>query len=137
MGCMDPVTLIVAALAAGAAKGASETVATGIKDAYQGLKQLVLRRFGGDRKAFDVLAEYEADPDTYEKPLAKQLQAAGAADDTELIVAAQELLSRADPAGAQVGKYNVQVSGRGQIGAIGDHANVTMGNVPPNPQQGR
>src|SRR5262245_28026509 len=38
---MDPVTLIVAALAAGAASGVGDTASTAIKDGYYGLKRLV------------------------------------------------------------------------------------------------
>src|ERR1700722_6846176 len=41
---MDPVTLIVAALVAGAAAGLKDTASSAIKDAYNGLRGLVLRR---------------------------------------------------------------------------------------------
>ena len=41
---MDPITLIVTALAAGAALGLKDTASSAIKDAYQGLKTLVKKR---------------------------------------------------------------------------------------------
>ena len=40
---MDPITLIVTALAAGAASGAAEAASAAVKDAYAGLKALVAR----------------------------------------------------------------------------------------------
>ena len=44
---MDPVSLIVAALAAGASEGAKTTVSEAVKDAYAGLKKLVQARLAG------------------------------------------------------------------------------------------
>ena len=43
---MDPITLIVTALAAGAALGITDTASSAIKDAYAGLKALVKKRLG-------------------------------------------------------------------------------------------
>ena len=44
---MDPITLIVTALAAGAALGVTDTASQTVKDAYAGLKALVRKRLGG------------------------------------------------------------------------------------------
>jgi hypothetical protein len=44
---MDPITLIVTALVAGAALGAQDTMSAMVKDAYTGLKNLVSKRLGG------------------------------------------------------------------------------------------
>lgn len=122
MVIVDPVTLIVAALAAGASAGASTTASTAITDAYAGLKALIKKRFAGNTKAEEALADHEADPDTYDKPLAKQIQATGADQNDEILRAAQELLKKADAAGVRT-KYNVTVSG-GTVGIIGDHGHV-------------
>ena len=46
---MDPVTLILTALAAGAALGVKDTASAAVKDAYEGLKALVKKRFAGRR----------------------------------------------------------------------------------------
>ena len=54
VGEMDPITLIVAALAAGAAAGLGDTASQAIKDAYAGLKGLIKRRFAGMRRQGDV-----------------------------------------------------------------------------------
>lgn len=119
---MDPVTLIVAALATGAASGASKTASTAVADAYAGLKTLVKNRFAGNSKAEEALADHESDPDTYEKPLAKQIQATGAEQDDEILRGAQKLLEEANATGVPV-KYTVTVNG-GTIGIIGDHGHV-------------
>ena len=44
---MDPVTLIVTALAAGAATGMTESAASAVKDAYRSLLALVRKRLAG------------------------------------------------------------------------------------------
>jgi hypothetical protein len=121
---MDPVTLILAAIAAGVASGATETVSQAVQDGYTGLKQLLTARFVGHPKAAQTLAEHEADPDTYEKPLAKQLQETRADQDGEILAAAEAVLKAADQAGVKT-KYQIMVTG-GKVGIIGDHGHVTM-----------
>ena len=119
---MDPVTLVVAALAAGASAGIGDTVSESIKDAYQGLKGLIKKRLEGDSKTEQTLADFEEDQDTYQKPLTKQLQASGIHNDPEIVHWAQELLKKADAAGIKI-KYNVTVTG-GVVGIIGDNGRI-------------
>src|SRR5687768_2542276 len=87
---MDPVTLIVSALVAGAASAATETASNAVKDAYSGLKTLLESRFRGKPTAETALAEAEADPDTWEKPLVKAVAEHGS--DEEVLALAQQLL---------------------------------------------
>ena len=121
---MDPVTLILAALAAGISSGAGDTAKEVVKDGYAGLKALLKKKFAGHPRAEQALEEHEADPDTNEKPLAKQLKETGADQDAEIRAAAEALLQDADQAGVKT-KYQVTVSG-GKVGIIGDHGTVTM-----------
>ena len=100
---MDPVTLIVTALAAGAASALQDGASAAVKDAYARLKVLVTKRFANRPKGELVLAEYEAAPQTWEKPLAAELSASGAEDDADLVAAAQALMSLVDDAGARAG----------------------------------
>lgn len=123
---MDPVTLIVGALAAGAAAGATQTATQAVKDGYSGLKGLVQRHFKGNAKAEMILAEHEADPGTYEKPLAKALAESGATQDEAVVQQAQQLMTLVNPQQASQGKYNVQI-GTGKGIAIGDGATVNFG----------
>ncbi len=122
---MDPVTLIVTALAAGAVLGLKDAASAAVKDAYAGLKALVRKRFAGRPKGELVLAEHEAAPQTWEGPLAAELAAAGADRDGELVAAAQALMRLVDEEGFEAGKYTVkyQVDARGSQGVVvGDHA---------------
>jgi hypothetical protein len=123
---MDPVTMIVSALAAGAASALSDTGAEAVRDAYAGLKELIRRRFGESKVADTVLDEHEKAPDVWKAPLEQQLRASSAGDDQEVLEAARRILALTDPEGTNAGKYRVIVTG-GQVGAIGDHADVKMG----------
>ena len=89
---MDPITLIVTALAAGAALGTQDTVSAMVKDAYVGLKALVRKRLGGGPGAELVLTKHEQAPDTWQAPLMAELAETGADGDRDLIAAAQALL---------------------------------------------
>jgi len=121
---MDPVTLIVTALAAGAASALQDGTSAAVKDAYVRLKALVTRRFAGRAKAELVLAEHQAAPQTWEKPLAEELSAVGAESDADLLAAAQALMSLVDEAGSRAGKYVVTVRDSQGV-QVGDHGTQT------------
>lgn len=104
---MDPITLIVTALGAGAGSALQDETSAAVKDAYARLKAMVKKRFAGRPKGELVLAEYEAAPQTWEAPLAAELSAAGIQGDAELMAAAQALMSLVDEAGSESGKYVV------------------------------
>lgn len=122
---MDPTSLIIAALTAGAVTGVRDTAGAAIKDSYGGLKALIRRRFGGNREATAELDLAERQPALATEELRRHLQAIGAETDEELIMAAQAVLRLVDPAGAQIGKYDVRISGGKGI-VVGDQATVTM-----------
>ena len=65
---MDPITLIVTALAAGAALGVKDTTSSAVKDAYAGLKALVRKRLAGRPGADLVLARHEKAPEPWQAP---------------------------------------------------------------------
>jgi RIP homotypic interaction motif len=117
---MDPITLIVTALVAGAALGAQDTVSAMVKDAYAGLKALVKKRLGGGPDAELVLAKHEQAPETWQAPLKAELARTGADGDRDLIAAAQALLDLIGEADGQTGKYTVDVRGAQGV-QIGDH----------------
>jgi RIP homotypic interaction motif len=118
---MDPVTLIVMALGAGAGSALQDGTKEAVKAAYVRLRELVKKRFSGHPAAELVLAEHESAPQTWEAPLTAKLTELGAADDAELVDAAQTLLALLnntgkynvtihDSKGVQVGDRNVQVN---------------------------
>jgi len=121
---VDPVTLIVAALAAGASSALQDGASAAVKDAYARLKALVRKRFAARPKGELVLAEHEAAPQTWEAPLAAELSAAGADGDADLVAAAQALMSLVDEAGSRSGKYVVAVRDSQGV-VVGDHATQT------------
>jgi hypothetical protein len=112
---MDPITLIVTALALGAAAGLKDTAAQTIKDAYSGIKALILRRYG------DVgLDALEKKPESQIKrdSVAEDLTEAGAARDEELVLQAQALAQLVEQyAPNTAAKINVKLS---DIKAIGN-----------------
>jgi hypothetical protein len=117
---MDPITLIVTALAAGAALGVKDAASTAVKDAYAGLKALVKKRFGGQPDAELVLTKYDQAPQIWRAPLMAELAEAGADQDLDLVAAAQALMVLVDETGARAGKYTVDVRGAQGV-QIGDH----------------
>src|SRR4051794_4277386 len=108
-GCdgVDPITLILAALAAGVSAGIGDTASNAVKDAHGGVEGLGKKRFGGCSKAEGPLADHEAGPGPFGRAVAKQLEAVGAQADPEILQKAEELLRRADKDGIRT-KYNVQ-----------------------------
>jgi hypothetical protein len=106
---MDPVTLIVTALAAGAVLGLKDTSSAAVKDAYAWLKALAVKRFAGRAGGELVLARHAAAPAAWEGSLSAELTAAGADRDGDLVAAAQALMKLADEAGFRLGKYSVDM----------------------------
>jgi hypothetical protein len=121
---MDPISLIVGALAAGAATGLKDTVADGLKDAYAGLRGLVRRRFAGRPDAEMVLAKHEAAPEVWRAPLVAELEATGAGTDKTIIAAAQQVMGIVEKTSTRSGKYVVDLQGAQGV-VIGDHNTQT------------
>jgi hypothetical protein len=120
---MDPITLIITALAAGASAGVIDGLKDNAKDAaraaYAKLRGLASKRVAARPDGNLALDRHETAPRTWEPVLASELTAAGAADDADLVVAARALMDLLDQAGARAGKYNVTITG-GQGVQVGD-----------------
>ena len=127
---MDPVTLIVTALAAGAASGLQDGASAAVRDAYARVMALVKKRFANRPKGELVLAEHQAAPQTRDAPLAVELSAAGAESDADLVAAAQALMNLVDEAGSRAGKYAVTVRDSQGV-QVGDHNTQTNTFGPP------
>lgn len=86
---MDPVTIILTALVAGAAAGLKPTAEQVVKDAYEGIKALIKRKYA--RVSVDNL---EGDPasEARKSVVREDLQKANAGEDAELLVQAQAVL---------------------------------------------
>ena len=117
---MDRVALILTALAAGAGLGLKDAASSAVTDAYNGLKALVLRKLASRADGALVLDRHEQAPQVWDKPLAEELTAAGAASDQDLVTAAQAVMRLVDAAGSAAGKYQVVVHGSHGV-QVGDH----------------
>jgi hypothetical protein len=116
---MDPVTLIVAALAAGAASALQDGAKSAVKTAYARLRELAKKRFTHPDNGEFLLEKHAEAPEIWGKPLATELEQASAASDADLVAAAQELMRLLDAKGSQAGKYNVSVSNSAGV-QVGD-----------------
>ena len=121
---MDAVSLIVAALAAGAGSAVQDGTSQAVKDAYARLRDAVRKRLARRPDGELVLARHESAPETWRAPLAQELSAAGAGNDTGLVEVARALLELVDAAGTRAGKYTVTVTGSQGV-QIGDHNTQT------------
>jgi hypothetical protein len=110
---MNPVTLIVTALGAGASAGAIEALKDDVQDAVKAahtkLRALVKKRVAGRPDGELALERYETAPLKWESVLTGELIEAGAASDADLITAAKALMELVDQAGSQTGKYDVTI----------------------------
>jgi hypothetical protein len=95
---MEPVSLLLTALALGAKAALQETASAAVKDAYSGLKTLIVRKFGA-KPSIDSL-EQKPESKTKRAAAEEDLAEAGAAADSEVMAKAQELvraIERDDP----------------------------------------
>lgn len=92
---MDPVSLIISALVAGAAAGVKDDATDVVKAAYATLKKLLRRRLGHDDRAVeDTIDAVEAGPAADTTPLRRRLETSGIGADDDLTAAARTLLDR-------------------------------------------
>jgi hypothetical protein len=91
------VELVVAALAAGATAGVTNTATIAVQDAYSGLKRLLGRWLTDRQQAVEALQAEETEPGVWQTRIGDDLAASGAADDAEVLAAARQLLGLVDP----------------------------------------
>ncbi len=129
---MDPVTMIVSALAMGAIAGAPSVGAQAIKDAYAGLTTLIVRRFGNKPDAQKAVEDLEKKPESAGRKATaeEELKEAGAGDDAEIVAAAQTLMKALKDhgvAGAQ--SFTAHAEGGSTLVQGNDNSVATGGSV--------
>lgn len=121
---MEPISLIIAALIAGATAATKDTAEKAVKDAYEGLKTLIKRKLEGDPIGQGLV---DAEPEKIKKGeelLKDSIKNADVDQDEEVLKAAKKIMEKEDPEGASTGKYNIKAE---QIkGIVGD---ISGGNV--------
>ena len=117
---MDPVSLILEALAAGAVAAVKETAGNAIKDGYAALKAAIKNAWtGSDDSAEVLLNEYENDPEIYQTPIETKLRQQGLDKNDEIIAKADALMKQVDPEGHAAGKYVLTIANSGNL-QVGD-----------------
>jgi hypothetical protein len=131
---MEPISLILAALVAGATAATKETAGTAVKDAYKALKGLLKKKFAeqGKTDSAAILDKYEQKPEKTKALLEDELVEAGLKELKEndpIIKEAQEIMKKEDPQGTKEGKYSINVQGdiKGIVGDVsGGEINQTI-----------
>lgn len=134
---MDPVTLaVIAAIAAGAAKGVSQVAESAVIDGYRALKQLLARKFGQGSDVVKAIESAEEKPESEGRKnvLREEISASGAETDPEILAIAQQLLAHL---GGPVGDINVQQAHGSYIAqaAARGHAEVHVATPPSEPER--
>jgi hypothetical protein len=128
-------TLIVTALAAGAASKVKNDASSEDEDVYARLRVLIRKRLGGRSDGELTLASHGEDPATWRPALMAELDQAGAARDPGLVAAAEALMWLVDEAGARAGKYTVHMHGAQAVQAGDNNTQInTIINIVPGPQ---
>lgn len=123
---MEPVSVILSALAAGASalavKAADSLVPYVTQDVYNSLKALIKCKFESQGKSdlAIILDKYEEKPEKTKPLLEDELIEIGAERDEEIIKLAQKLLEQLKPQEAAEGKFSVQISG-GTVQGLTQH----------------
>jgi hypothetical protein len=96
---MDPISVIVGALAAGALAGAQDAAqdaaSSSVKDAYAKLKALIHDKVRGRQAAVTALAEHEREPEAWGPALKLELARASVDADPAVLARARDLLAAA------------------------------------------
>ena len=92
----DPITLIVGALAAGATAAAKDVVSQAVKDAYNGLKTLIVSKYESNPNVGASLQTLEIKPDSSDIQVVVEtaLREVGADQDEEIQTKTHELRTR-------------------------------------------
>jgi hypothetical protein len=126
---MEPISLITGALLAGLKDVSTQAV----KDAYAGLKSLIIRRFK-DREnpaGETAIKKFEEKPEAWQAALEDSLKEIQIQNDSEIIKAAQKLAQLAAPEQFSQGKFILQaenIQSATQADKI-DHLTQTFGDI--------
>lgn len=143
---MEPLTTtLFTALIAGAAAGATTAASQAIKDAYVGLKQLVLNIFGAAAPVASAIQQLEAKPDSegrkliLKEELETALPTSSPAAQQALLTHAETLLALLKASGHPGATYNATNTGSGALAqgtgavAAGQGGIAVGGNVSNSP----
>lgn len=115
---MEPISLILAALVAGATAAGKDVAGKAVKDSYDGLKALIKKKFAekGKDDPSAIIDKYEKKPEITKALLEDELKEAEIEKDTAILQVAETIMKREDPEGASNGKYDLRGAKGVQIG---------------------
>ena len=119
---MEPISLILTALVAGATAAVKDTAGKAVKDSYDGLKALIKKKFEGDALAQAIIEAKPEEIKQAEGLLKTKIAAVGIDKDEEILKAAEAVMKTGDPEGASTGKYDFR--GAKNV-KVGDHNTQT------------
>ena len=127
---MDPITAAIMAVLPALA---SDVVKAGVKDAYDGLKAVIRRKWGDTAPISKAIAAVEDDPKSKAQAavLQEKVEAVNAKDDADVMKALQALLEqmKAHNVGGDVAsKIQLNISGGAVQGIVGSD-NVQVGTM--------
>ena len=133
---MDPATVILSALSAGAVSAFQDTASAAVKDAYNGLVKLISKKFSKNTKAKAALGNHQKKPKGTHKTLKKALMDTKATEDTDILCAAEKLLDLISKQQAAL-NYDLIINGDAQGVIQENKGTVTMNFSAPIKKQSR
>ncbi|WP_327099575.1 hypothetical protein OIE68_12705 [Nocardia vinacea] len=116
---MDPYSIVVAALAAGARAQSSENSSVAVQDAYRALRAALIARIDDKELGADLFSEIESDPERTDILFLRHLRGRPAVLDRQILDLAEGLVQLVDESASGAG-YSIDVRwGRGV--QVGDH----------------
>lgn len=116
---MEPISVLMSALSL-AGTVLKPVTDQAVKDAYVGLKALIVRKFGRQQPLLATTLEQHAeDPKTWEAPVEKMLKDSGADKDQELLQAAANFLNQAEAHQPGITNGVAQIINAQKIGVVG------------------
>ena len=128
---MEPISLILAALVAGATAAGKDVAAKAVKDSYEGLKTLIKKKFEGDALAQGMIEAKPEEIKQVEGLLKTKIAAVGIDKDEEILKAAEAIMKRENPEAFQGVQYNTTANVQGDvIGMAGTNkGTINFGNI--------
>jgi len=129
---MDPISVIVGALTAGAMAAVREVAGQAVFDGYKALKALIARKFGEKARVEAAMEAVEQRPGSEgrQEILKEQLEASGVDQDEQVLQQARDFLDLLNAHGLLSGAfYQAIVSGSGAVAQAGSVA-AGEGGVP-------
>lgn len=119
---MDPISLIIAALGAGAAAAAKDTAGKAVKDTYEGLKKLIKKKFEGDTFGQGIVDGKPEEIKQVEGLLKDKIVKEGVDKDAEIQKIAEELMELLkSEESSSTSSNTTNIQGKNIVSLIGEH----------------